>query len=164
MLVKCVSDNNGSNNDLIKIWDDLGFSIEMFYGNITMFNLNSICDDYFAIFSLISNIKAIPIDQRKNLLNKIALTGSFFQINARYIEMAWSVYECNSELVPPHKKIFWCAMFFAGKVPEYCPDDNDVSEMIRVAIGLIQEARSDRSRCVDEDLVKKLYEANGISA
>ncbi len=165
-LIRCISDQDKDNYELNKILPQLILRIQTIWkpivsGEKTMEEWTMI-KDYFQIFSDISNIETIPASDRKQILDVIVPDDSVLKSDLSYNDSAWSVYNCNSELVPPHYKLFWASLLLVGRTLDPWPDLNDASETIRVAKELIQEARNNSERIVDEELVQLLYEANGI--
>ena len=171
-LIKSVSDYDKANNELISIWSypNLTNLVDMFWQPI-LNNRNvedpSMCSDYFNMLSNLSNIEAISVSERASKLDPILsnLENSFDLLNnsISYPDSAWWVYKCNNELIALHKKMFLCSMLLSGISLEPWPDLNNVSETLLKADELIQDARNDNDRIVDEELVKLLYEKNNLT-
>jgi len=149
--------------DVLFVWKDFAGIVTEFWKPILSGDKEledwTMPNEYFDLFSHLSNVDSVSEDERIDLLNEIAPTECMFGYDLCYTDTAWSVYECNKELIPPHIRIFWAAQCMAGRTRELLPDNS--AEMILAAQELIQEAR-DGGRQVDEELVRKLYEANGL--
>ena len=79
--------------------------------------------------------------------------------NSDRIGSAWCIYDCDPVLVPPCLKMFWCVQIMLGKGCELSSDDS--AGMIRAADELLHGVK-EGGECVDEELVRLLYEANGL--
>ena len=148
---------------LRNIWADVAERVKEFWKPIL--SGEKACEDwtmprgFFSMYSSLSNVKTIPATERCQLLTEIYPSMYVYEGNLDFIDSAWNVYHADSDLVPPHIKMFWIAQILAGREADYWLDDS--AEMIRIAQELIQEAR-DNGRKVDEELVRLIYEANGL--
>lgn len=170
-LIRYVSDYDKGNIELIPIWSypKLTNLVDMFWQPIL--NKRNVEDagmgvDYFKMISSLSNIEAVSISERASKLNPILsnLENSFdlFIDNIFYPDSAWWVYECDSALIAPRIKMFWCSLLLSGLYPDPWPDLNNTSETLLQADKLIKEARNNSDRIVDEELVQLLYEENHL--
>ena len=115
---------------------------------------------YLYIFNFLSNMETIPFDWRKNLLsgNGIAINWwAFCRMVSNPTEAARQICACNEAILPPAEKLFWVAQIFSGKKAELPSYDED--SMIAAAESLLDEARANGTRKIDEDLIGKLHEA-----
>ncbi|MBO7448166.1 hypothetical protein J6U78_07520 [bacterium] len=170
-LIRCVSDFNKDNIDLKRIWPYpyLTDLVHTFWKPILN---NKNAEDsimgfhYFKMISSLSNVESISVYDRTSMLEPFLsnLENSFDLLysGVYYPDSAWYVYKCNSVFVPRHVKMFWCSLLLSGLYPDPWPDLNNVSETLLKADELIQDARNDNDRIVDEKLVKLLYEENGL--
>ena len=165
-LLSCISQGS-INVDLQNIWKDFAERVKEFWlpilaGERELEDWN-MPYSFFWLYSSLSNVKTIPPSVRVALLQEIIPNGYMYCYeNSCPVECARLVHDCDSDILQPHTKLFWCAQLMARKqAPLF---SNDSAEMIRVAEELIQEAKTIDERSVDEELMRKLYEANGISS
>ena len=152
----------------MKIWPKLDLRFKSFWQDVISkkkIEDQKMSNDYFHTLSNLSNIEAISFSDRESLLNSILPKSHdllFLFAGREYIDSAWWVYNFNSELVPPHIKMFWCSILLASESPVPWPNFENISETLQEADRFIQIARNNSERVVDEELIQLLYEANGI--
>lgn len=152
--------------DLCNIWKDFAERVREFWLPILKGERGIedwvMPDSFFRLYSSLSNVKTVPTSIRVALLQEIAPNALVFcGENVNRVRCAWNIYNLDGTLVLPHTKMSWCAQVMAGKQATHL--SNDSAEVIRAAEELIKEARADEERNVDEELVRMLYEANGLS-
>ena len=114
--------------------------------------------DYFAMYCSLSNMETIPLDWRRELLGEIALNWwALCGVVSNPAAAAEWIRHCNEAVFPPVEKLFWVAHIFSGKKAELPSYDRD--SMIAAAEGLLDEARADATRRVDEALIDELHAA-----
>lgn len=149
---------------LQNIWNDFSEIVKSFWQPILSTDREledwAMPKDYFELYASLSNVTSIDPSVRAALLREIVPSRiTCLWDNSDRIGSAWCVYDCNSDLVQPYLKMFWCVQIMVGKDCELL--SNDSAGMIRAAEELLQSARED-GICVDENLVGLLYEANGL--
>lgn len=154
------------NVDLQNIWKDFAERVKEFWLPILAGERGledwTMPSSFLRLYSSLSNVKTILPSIRVTLLQAIVPNDLILccENNSNRVSCAWNIYNCDSSLVQPHTKMLWCAKVMAGK--QIALFSNDSAAMIRAAEDLINEARAIDERNVDEELVRKLYEANGL--
>ena len=160
ILFKDISENC-EEVDLRNEWKDFAELVKAFWRPVLLDRgVESwvMAGEYFAMFCSLSRMETIPLDWRNELLREISINWRALCgfVSDPVSAVKW-ICDCNEDLFPPVAKLFWAAQIFSGKESELPSYDND--SMIAAAENLLNEARSDVTRKVDEALIDKLHEA-----
>ena len=159
---------SGIHMDLRNIWNDFAERVKELWMTLLKIEGQELDDgrmieDYFSMYSYLSNVNTIERGARVALLQKIYPTPKIYE-QISFISdssaMAWNVYNCNAEIIESHTKFFICAQIFAKKSAIY--SSNEPKELISVSNNLICQAREEGKK-LDVELLKLLYEENGLN-